>query len=248
MTAAIHRANLRRIEQAIVDGNVLAALDASLAALASVPVEGMGTRPVIGMAGDVYTKSNAAANDDLVRWLEREGMEVWPSPFQADLLDFQISRNLSESVARLDFPGLLLHGALAADRAYQQWRVRRVVANRVARQDEPGYAELKKLTAPYMPNEAHTLLFLNVAKIADFARHGADGIINAVCFNCMVGNASAAINEKIRRDFDDIPIITAVYAGGEDPSRRMVLEAFVSQVRAQVNRGASVHNDVGHHC
>ena len=36
------------------------------------------------------------------------------------------------------------------------------------------------------------------AKIVDFARNGADGIINAICFNCMVGNASAAITEKIR--------------------------------------------------
>ena len=60
---------------------------------------------------------------------------------------------------------------------------------------------------------------------------GADGIVNAVCFNCMMGNASAAIVEKIRRDYHDIPIITAVYAGGEDPSRRMVLDAFVSQVK-----------------
>jgi hypothetical protein len=48
----------------------------------------------------------------------------------------------------------------------------------------------------------------------------------------MVGNASAAVIEKIRRDYQDIPIITAVYSGGEDPSRRMVLEAFVSQVNA----------------
>lgn len=232
MSDAIHRRNLMRIEDSIVTGNVLQALDQSLAALSSVPVERIGSRPVIGMAGDIYTKNNAAANDDLVRWLEEEGMEVWPSPFQIDLVDFDISRKFNDSVTRLDFSGLLLHGALAADRAYHQWRVHRVVGSRIARQDEPGYAELKKLTAPYMPNEAHALLFLNVAKIVDFARNGADGIINAICFNCMVGNASAAINEKIRRDYDDIPIITAVYSGGEDPSRRMVLEAFVSQARA----------------
>jgi predicted nucleotide-binding protein (sugar kinase/HSP70/actin superfamily) len=91
---------------------------------------------------------------------------------------------------------------------------------------------MKRLAAPYMPNEAHELLFLNTVKIVDFARRGADGIINAICFNCMVGNASAAVIEKIRRDYQDIPIITAVYSGGEDPSRRMVLEAFVSQVNA----------------
>ena len=73
-------------------------------------------------------------------------------------------------------------------------------------------------------------------RIVDFARRGADGIINAVCFNCMVGNASAAIIEKIRNDYHDIPIVTAVYSGGEEPSRAMVLEAFVSQVKRHYAR------------
>ena len=136
-------------------------------------------------------------------------------------------------------PGFCCNGSLAADRAIQQWRVRRVVGSRITRQEEPGYLEMKKLTAPYMPNESHELLFINVAKVVDFARGGADGIINAICFNCMVGNASAAITEKIRRDYDGLPIITAVYSGGEDPSRRMTLEAFVAQVIARYRRRKS---------
>jgi hypothetical protein len=106
------------------------------------------------------------------------------------------------------------------------------VGERIARPDEPGYLEMRRLTAPYMPNESHELLFINIARVVDFTRRGADGIINAICFNCMVGNASAAVIEKIRRDYHDVPIVTAVYSGGEDPSRRMVLEAFVSQVKA----------------
>ncbi len=125
---------------------------------------------------------------------------------------------------------------MAARRAIQQWRVRRIVGGRVAHQGEPGYLEMKRLTAPYMPNDSHPLLFINVAKVVDFARRGADGIINAICFNCMVGNASAAVNEKIRRDYGDLPIITAVYSGGEDPSRRLALEAFANQVTARHDR------------
>ena len=35
--------------------------------------------------------------------------------------------------------------------------------------------------------------------------------------------------EKIRRDHDDIPIITAVYSGNDDPSRQLILEAFVAE-------------------
>jgi hypothetical protein len=245
MTDAIHRENLQAIEDAVAGGNILGALDVALSRIAAIPVDRTVGRPVVGMAGDIYTKNNATANLDLVRWLEEQGLEVWPSPFQIDLLDFGISRNLSQSVDNLDVAGLLLHGSLAADRAVQQWRVRRVVSGRVTRQAEPGYPEMKTFTAPYMPNESHELLFVSVAKVVDFARGGADGIINAICFNCMVGNAAAAITEKIRRDYDGLPIITAVYSGGEDPSRRMMLEAFVSQVIAHHERARDVANSAG---
>jgi hypothetical protein len=78
-TDAIHAENLQRIEDAIASGIVLQALDEALGCLSGVAVQSSGSRPVVGMAGDVYTKSNAVANDDLVRWLEDEGIEVWPS-------------------------------------------------------------------------------------------------------------------------------------------------------------------------
>ena len=131
---------------------------------------------------------------------------------------------------------LLLSGSMAIKRLVDVWKINRVASLRISRLEEPGDLEMKKLAAPYMPNEAHELLVLNTVKIVDFARRGADGIINAVCFNCMVGNASAAIIEKIRIDYHDIPIVTAVYSGGEEPSRAMVLEAFVSQVKMHYAR------------
>jgi predicted CoA-substrate-specific enzyme activase len=236
LTDAVHAENLQQIEDAVAGGDILEALDKALARLSLIPIRRSTRRPVVGMAGDIYTKSNFVANDDLVRWLEDRGMEVWPSPFQIDMIDFGIARALSLSMEKLDLPALLRSGSVAANRAFQQWRVRRVVADRITRADEPGYEEMKKLTAPYMPNDAHQLLFINVAKTVDFARNGADGIVNAICFNCMVGNATAAIVEKIRRDFDDIPIITAVYSGNDDPSRQLVLEAFVAEVTARAAR------------
>ena len=141
-----------------------------------------------------------------------------------------------DAVASLDRSGLLVNGAIALRRAVDVWRVRNVVGSRATRLEEPGYLEMRRLAGPYMPNEAHELLFVNVAKIVDFARGGADGVVNAICFGCMVGNASAAVIERIRRDFDDVPIVTAVYSGADDPSRRMVLDAFVAQVKAHARR------------
>ena len=46
---------------------------------------------------------------------------------------------------------------------------------------------------------------LNVAKMVDFARRGADGIVNAVCFNCMLGTVSIAVTGRIREDHEGVP-------------------------------------------
>ncbi len=235
-TDVMHRRNLNAIEDAVAGGDVLQTLDNALKGLSTIAREPERNRPLVGLAGDIYTKTNAAANNELVRWLEDRGMEVWPSPFQIDFVDLGISRALNRSIEKMDLSGLLLHGAVAVRREIDLWRVRNVVDGRIAHEEEPGYLEMRKLATGYMPTEANEALFINVAKIVDFARNGADGIINAICFNCMMGNASAAVIEKIRRDHDEIPIITTVYSGGDDPSRRMVLEAFVSQVTSRHRR------------
>jgi len=234
--AALHRRNLLRLEAAVAGGNVLDALDESLRQLADIPVDRSRPRRLIGIAGDVYTKVNQTANNDLYTWLEARGLEVWPSPFQVDLVDFGISREFLHSLCNLGLPDLLIHASVAVRRAVHSWRVRHVVGSRIRRLQEPGYRESRRLASPYMPNENSELLFVNIARIVDFARHGADGIINAVCLNCMVGNASAAIIEKIRRDYDNVPIITAVYSGGETASQLMALDAFAGQVEARHSR------------
>ncbi|GLH72287.1 2-hydroxyglutaryl-CoA dehydratase activator [Geothrix limicola] len=235
-TDQVHQQNLERMEAAIAGGDLLEALKRSLDLLALVPRTQEGPRPLVGVAGDIYTRVNPVANQRLAHWLEAQGLQVWPSPFQIDLLDFGISRRLHQSLSALDLPGIVVHGPVALRRALHQWRVKQVAGPRVPRFGEPDYEDIKRLATPYMPNEAHELLFLNIAKIVDFAEGGVDGIINAICFGCMVGNASSAVIERIRRNYDDLPILTAVYAGGEDPSRRMALEAFVSQVKARHRR------------
>lgn len=236
MTQALHEESLRRIETAIVDGNVVDVLDKSLLSLAAVNIDRTVRRPLIGISGDLFAKTGRQAGGDLFLWLERQGMEVWPSPFHVDFLDFSITRRFMQSLWRLSFSGMLASGSVALRRTIDAWRMKYIAGNRIRHFDEPGYLELKKMAMPYITNEEDELLFVNVAKIVDFQLHGADGIINTACFNCMVGNASAAIIEKIRHDYPDTPIITATHSGGADPSRQMVLEAFVGQVKDNARR------------
>jgi predicted nucleotide-binding protein (sugar kinase/HSP70/actin superfamily) len=219
------------VRKAMVSGDLMQAVDRSLRALATISVDKSRPRPLVGIAGDLYTKVNEVANNNLFKWLESQGLEVWPSPSQIDLLDCSITSDFIDKLTRLELTGALGAGAVVFKSLISSWRVRRAVGNRVQRFLEPGYLQTLRLARPYMSNKKYELLLVNIAKIVDFIDRGAHGVINAICFNCMVGNASTAIIEKIREDHRTKPIITAVYAGGENPGRQIQLEAFVSQVK-----------------
>lgn len=229
MTSVLHHQNLLRIQAGIASGNVLPALDESLQAIAAVPVDRSQQRPLVGIAGDLYTKINESANSNLFMSLEAQGLEVWPSP-QTDLLDCGITSSFLDSLAKVELSNIASTGTVALLAKIGAWRVRHTIGNRIEHLIEPDYKEMLKLAEPYMSNTNHHLLLVNVAKIIDFIKNGADGVINAICFNCMVGNASAAIIEKIRQDYHT-PIITAVYSGSENPGRQMQLDAFTCQVK-----------------
>ena len=83
---------------------------------------------------------------------------------------------------------------------------------------------------------------LNVAKMVDFARRGADGIINAACFNCMLGTVSAAVSGRIREHHDGIPIANLMYSAVAG-SQQAMLEAFVHQVTTFVKRRSEATSD-----
>jgi predicted nucleotide-binding protein (sugar kinase/HSP70/actin superfamily) len=185
----------------------------------------------VGVAGDIFTRINPVGNQDLFAWLEERGCEVWPAPFLVDITDFSLRRDWTKGT--LGEAALL--GALMLRKNVESWRVRRMFRGQVKRGDEPGYQEVLDMATPYLGEQQNEVLVLNVAKMVDFARRGADGIVNAVCFNCMLGTVSSAVTGRIREDHDGIPIANLVYSAVEG-SQRAMLEAFLHQVKTYAKR------------
>ena len=230
-TDEAHRQSLRDLEAAIATDEISAALTMITSRLRLIPVDRSRQRPVVGVAGDIFTRINPVGNEDLFSWLEDRGCEVWPAPFLVDITDFSVRRNWDKG--SLGEAALL--GALMVRKNVESWRVKRLFRGKVRQVDEPGYQEVLDMAAPYLGEQQNEVLLLNVAKMVDFARRGADGIINALCFNCMLGTVSAAITSAIRRDHDSIPIANLIYSSVEG-SQRSMLEAFLHQVETHMRK------------
>jgi len=237
-TDEAHRANLRDIEEGLANGDFHSILRRCVRRLQEISVE-RDHRPLIGIAGDIYTRIHPVANHDLFLKLEELGCEVWPSPFLVDSVDFGMWKSLHKSIRDLNFRASFLLGLLNLRKEYETKRIRGNLRDALPRYDEPSFREVLTNASSYIGFDNNNILLLNISKMVDFAKRGADGIINAICFNCMLGTVSEAISTRIREDFHNIPIPTLVYSGTDSSAENTKLEAFVFQIQQFYKRKQS---------
>jgi predicted CoA-substrate-specific enzyme activase len=232
---AVHSENLKDIERGLAGGNFGLYLNQCAERLTQIETYDY-QKPRIGVAGDVYTRINPVANHNLFQKLEELGCEVWPAPLIVDEVDFGTQKNLYRSLKEYRFHESAVIGLLSLKKEFETWRVKRSLRSVLPKFSEPGFIEIIENFSPYIGFDNNQLLTLNISKIVDFVKQGADGVINAMCFNCMVGTVSGAIATRIRSDFEDIPIPTLVFSGSDILSEKTKLEAFVYQVQQYAKR------------
>ena len=237
----LRTAVLERLADAVADGrNVSQVFTSAAEDLWRAPRSGTpGVRPVVGVTGDLYTRMNPLGNAGLFHRLEQMGCEVWPSPF---------------------FASMALGAALETRKKVRQGRLRdaafeeltRVFTSGVSRwltdglppqvaalAVEPPPEEMMRLARPYVGPATHFLIVLTVAKIADFLRRGAAGVISAAGINCVVGTVTSSLIPALRADFAQAPVLSLVYGSSEGPGQRIRLETFVHQVQERWRRQAA---------
>ncbi|HEK86511.1 MAG TPA: hypothetical protein ENO29_09200 [Candidatus Aminicenantes bacterium] len=231
-TDQVFSRSLKLIENGLAENQLDSALKEIRFSLGKIKTR-KEKRPIIGIAGDIYTRQNAFANNKLFYRLEELGAEIWPSPFLIDEIDFTFSREFYENLSRGSLKETLRYAGLNWLKDINKYQVARRIGASSLKIKDSNFEDLIKSTVTYLDYNNNQTLFLNIARMIDFARKGADGIINVICFNCMLGTASAAISARIRKDFGNIPLPTLIYGETESAAEDSRLEAFMEQVKAR---------------
>ncbi len=230
LTDKVHADQLAAMGRAVEEGTVLEACREAGEAFARIPVDRTRPRPRVGVAGDIYTRVNEFANGGLFGRLEALGCEVWPPTTIVDVVDLNVARMGRRFTRRREIRGALRFAFYGAIKDAESRRVRRAMRGAVRAGRPSNLDELLAETDPYLGAESNALILTNVAQILDYARGGASGVVNAICFNCMVGTVSASLLERIRTDLGGMPMTTLMCGGSEGTSGTARLEAFAHQV------------------
>jgi predicted CoA-substrate-specific enzyme activase len=210
-------------------GNILGVLERAREAFDGIETMG-GAKPIIGIVGEIYIRSNRFSNEDIVRSLEQLGAEVWLPPIGEWILytNYTAKRH---TLVKGDYLNLIRN--VVVDRMQQaiEHRMEAVFRGSLKNIPEPTTKEVITKALPYLHPSFEGEAILSMGKAVDFKEKGVCGIINTMPFTCMPGTIVTALLKRFREDHDDIPVLSMSYDGQKETNALTRLEAFVHQVR-----------------
>ncbi len=204
-------------------------------AFTEVPTLHLGTKPVIGVVGEIYVRCNRFSNENLVLNIEGLGAEVRIPPVGEWIYytNFCSTRKTWTRGKYGDYFRTLLNNFF---QHLDEKKLENIFDGDLRGGHEPRTSDIIKLAAPYIHDSFEGEAVLSVGKVVDYISKGAHGIINVMPFTCMPGTVVNGILKKVREDGPNIPFINMVYEGIEDTNAKTRLEAFVHQAREFMER------------
>ena len=232
----VYREVLSNIEKGLETGKFFKAVKRGVRALKTVKLTPKtGTRPKIGVVGDVYTRINAHSNGRLFENLKNMGFEVWPSCSMIDLTFMALELKSDDFLKEgKNFKSFLSKGTLPLVKMCKLL-IDRYFPDSIRTPQERDINFIKKTVGKHIDITIDRALTLNINRIGELHEAKADGILNVMCHNCMLGTVTESLTPALRKEMDDIPICTLVYEGLKSTHNKNRLEAFAHQVKQKIS-------------
>jgi predicted CoA-substrate-specific enzyme activase len=211
-------------------GKVVEAMRRAADRFAVIPVDRRQRKPLIGIVGEIYVRSHAFSNQDLIRQLEALGAETSLASF-GEWIYYTNSTRALWYRKRGRWGRVALNFVKDIVQRFDERRLARPFRPMYGPLAEPKSRELLDLAEPYLHRSFEGEAVLSIGKMVEYYHQEADGIVNCMPFTCMPGNIVTALVKQVRRDLNHLPAVSIAYDGAESPSAKTRLEAFVHQAR-----------------
>ncbi|MGQ9630052.1 MAG: acyl-CoA dehydratase activase [bacterium] len=204
-------------------------------AFEGIKVDRSARRPTIGIVGEIFVRSHAFSNDNLIRKVEALGGEVWLPPTISEWLLYVNYYIMHNARRRRDLSTYAQTFIKDKVQKYDEHRFLKVFEGLLRNYHEPTSFQILNYCHPYLNPTMEDESGMSVGKAIDFIKKGLSGIINTIPFTCMPGTITAAILKRLRDEGNEIPIITLQYDGQKDTNTQVRLEAFMHQCKQYMN-------------
>ena len=207
-------------------------------------------KPLIGIVGEIYLRTHAESNQDIIRVLERHGGEVvnssiaeWINYVTYDQL--RVARKglrmnlrkfrVRESMAHLR--EILNHGV---NLYYQQAKLGQIykrVKSLIDVAEEHPIAHFEDILKEedIFSFDVGTEACLSIPGILQYVRDGYNGVVNVYPFTCMPSTATSAVVRPLVNRLK-VPYLDAPYDGTTQPGREAAIRTFMYQAQQHLKR------------
>jgi len=196
----------------------------------SIKLTNPGSKPRIGIVGEIYIRSNRFSNEFIVRELEKLGAEVWLPPVSEWFLYLNFT-SLRYSLRNRRLGNFWRTYITQLVQKRDEHKMDRIFESSLVNHPEPSIGQTLKEAKPYLDDSFEGEAVLSVGKCGDYLKKGASGLINVMPFTCMPGTIVGAVMKRYREDHNDIPFLNMAYDGQEETNTLTRLEAFMHQAR-----------------
>jgi len=189
-----------------------------------------GERPLIGIVGEIYIRSNPFSNENIVEEVEKLGGAVWMPPIGEWILyiNFTSRRN---AIRQRNYKNLISNLFNSFFQHKDEKVMEEVFHDSVMNLHEPPIKETLRKASPYLHDSFEGEAILSIGKSIDFIEKGVSGVINVMPFTCMPGTIVSALLKAVKKDYDNIPILNMPFDGQQQTNTQTRLEAFIYQAK-----------------
>ncbi|MDR1922722.1 MAG: acyl-CoA dehydratase activase [Candidatus Adiutrix sp.] len=199
-----------------------------IAADKSVP---LGSRPRVGLVGEIYVRHNRFANEEVMRRLEALGAVVVAPPFSewifyVGFVNAMRAQRNGDWRARLK--NALISYVQARDLKKMAAPWRDFFAGGAV---DPPVAEVIDFGEKFLHRSFQGEAILSLGKGVEFFRRQAAGLVNIMPFTCMPGMVVGGLTENFREACQGMPSLNLSFDGQSQTNTQARLEAFMYQVK-----------------
>ncbi|MEK6653412.1 MAG: acyl-CoA dehydratase activase-related protein, partial [Nitrospirota bacterium] len=188
-----------------------------------------GSKPLIGIIGEIFVRSNKFSNEDLVRKIEALGGAAWLAPVE-EWIYYVNYIATQKALLKKDWSAIMNTLLTTFFQKKIEHRYAGYFKGFLKTLKEPETKEILRKASPYLHRSFEGETILSIGKTVDLIEKGASGIVNAMPFGCMPGTIVTALMQGLNRDFG-IPSINIPFDGTESPTTGIQLEAFMHQAK-----------------
>ncbi|HOX36815.1 MAG TPA: acyl-CoA dehydratase activase [Candidatus Brocadiia bacterium] len=213
-TDRIIAAGIERVCRAFESGgDVDAAMRETIRELETVKHESFGTKPLIGVVGEIYVRCNPFCNSNVIRTIEALGGEAWLSPTSEWFLYTALMQRWIAGQHPLHLKQKLKALAKNAFLHRYEKQCYEIAGALLADRHEPDIEEIVEAGRRSVPQNFYGESILTLGRSRLFASRDKVGmVVNCAPFTCMPGSLTSALGQEIQES-ESAPIVSVFYDG-----------------------------------